>query len=406
MKYFVIFFILVGFVGVASGQYIGDKLPPGTVYDKQTGWDFPPPLKQIKAGIPLVDVICDEGKVPAYKYNAMRVACVSLDTESKLVLRGWALLRLHMYDYDPSRALCERYEGNWLDAHRECEYISQEQCSLMGGQFSQCESACRHDPSAEICTLQCVMVCSIKGNHFPEFKLTFDKEGGFAGITQSIIIDTQNHLIKISGFDSRTLGPVSPQNMQHLWEIISENKFFELESNTYQPAEGSADYFTYTLDIVTSAKRNTITWTDTSSEAPKGLVYITQEIQRLIELLQDSTETQKNSLQIKIEGQQQVRRGTTHTLEIQVLQNDSPIEGAQVFLDIEDLGEDIIKEFDGYTNSQGYFIFAWEIPQSFDDIETLLAIVDVTDGISSKTVAFKFQVYCLPGEKNCKVEGN
>jgi len=111
-------------------------------------------------------------------------------------------------------------------------------------------------------------------------------------------------------------------------------------------------------------------------------------------------------LQIKVVGENQVRRGTTQSIEIQVVRGSSPIEGARVFIDIEDYGEDIIKEFDGYTNSEGYFVFSWEIPQSFDDVETLLAFIDVTDGISSKTELFKFQVYCLPGEKNCKAEGN
>lgn len=111
-------------------------------------------------------------------------------------------------------------------------------------------------------------------------------------------------------------------------------------------------------------------------------------------------------LQIKVVGEKQVRRGTTQTIEIQVVRGSIPIDGVRVFIDIEDYGEDIIKEFKGYTNSQGYFVFSWEIPQSFDDVETLLAIIDVTDGISSKTELFKFQVYCLPGEKNCKTKGN
>ena len=57
-------------------------------------------------------------------------------------------------------------------------------------------------------------------------------------------------------------------------------------------------------------------------------------------------------------------------------------------------------------SNKGILVFSWEIPQSFDDIETLLAIVDVTDDISAKTELFKFQVYCLPIEQNCKVEGN
>ena len=242
-----------------------------------------PPLKQIKAGVALVDVICNEGKVPAYKYNAMSVACVSLDTESQLVKRGWALMRLHMYDVDPSKALCDRYQGTWLEEHRECEYVSQDQCSLMGGEFRECESACRHDPTAEICTLQCVIVCSINEEHFPEFALSFSKEGGIAGITQTIVIDSQNNLIEISGFDSKTLGPVSKDDMQHLWNVISESKFFELDSKIYPPAQGSADYFSYSLDIVTSPERNRISWTDTSVNYPQELPKITQEIQTLIQ---------------------------------------------------------------------------------------------------------------------------
>jgi hypothetical protein len=123
-------------------------------------------------------------------------------------------------------------------------------------------------------------------------------------------------------------------------------------------------------------------------------------------LMQRGWAIESPTLQVKISGEKQVRRGTTHTIEIQVVRGDNPIEGARVFIDIEDYGEDIIKEFDGYTDSQGYFVLSWEIPQSFDDIETLLAIIDVTDGASSITELFKFQVYCLPSEKNCKAEGN
>ena len=123
-------------------------------------------------------------------------------------------------------------------------------------------------------------------------------------------------------------------------------------------------------------------------------------------LIQRGWAIESSTLQIKVVGEKEVRRGTTHTIEVQVLRGDNPVEGARVFIDIEDYGDDLIKEFDGYTNSQGYFVLSWEIPQSFDDIETLLAFIDVTDDISSKTELFKFQVYCLPREKDCKAEGN
>ncbi|MBN2096320.1 hypothetical protein JW752_02870 [Candidatus Peregrinibacteria bacterium] len=54
---------------------------------------------------------------------------------------------------------CKEAGGNWLSEYNECEYGSREWCEEAGGTYSECESACRHDPDAEICTLQCVMVC-------------------------------------------------------------------------------------------------------------------------------------------------------------------------------------------------------------------------------------------------------
>src|SRR3989338_11518906 len=39
---------------------------------------YQPPLKQIKNGVALIDIQCSDGKVPAVRYDRMRVACVSL----------------------------------------------------------------------------------------------------------------------------------------------------------------------------------------------------------------------------------------------------------------------------------------------------------------------------------------
>lgn len=55
---------------------------------------------------------------------------------------------------------CEEHQGKWLADFQECEYPdSREWCELAGGTFQECESACRNDPEAEICTMQCVIVC-------------------------------------------------------------------------------------------------------------------------------------------------------------------------------------------------------------------------------------------------------
>ena len=56
-----------------------------------------------------------------------------------------------------------------------------------------------------------------------------------------------------------------------------------------------------------------------------------------------------------------VRRGTTHTIVTHASSNDIPVEGAKVTLRIEDYGEDLIREQEGFTNQNGDFIFSWEI---------------------------------------------
>lgn len=93
------------------------------------------PLKQIKNGVALVDVKCNEGKVPSYKGDRMRVACVSEETQSELWIRGWATMRLISPEENISHALCNNYEGKWHPEYDGCREVSDLQCSLMGGKF-------------------------------------------------------------------------------------------------------------------------------------------------------------------------------------------------------------------------------------------------------------------------------
>jgi hypothetical protein len=56
--------------------------------------------------------------------------------------------------------ICELAGGIWLEQYNECEYISKSLCEKYDGVFDECASACRNDPDAEICTMQCVQVCT------------------------------------------------------------------------------------------------------------------------------------------------------------------------------------------------------------------------------------------------------
>lgn len=60
----------------------------------------------------------------------------------------------------PSKA-CQLSGGTFDARHGECLGISSGQCSAIGGTFNECASACRNDPKAKACTLQCVQVCQL-----------------------------------------------------------------------------------------------------------------------------------------------------------------------------------------------------------------------------------------------------
>ena len=111
-------------------------------------------------------------------------------------------------------------------------------------------------------------------------------------------------------------------------------------------------------------------------------------------------------LHVSVDGQHLVRRGTTHTITSHVIFNDQLVEGARVTITIEDYGKNIIREFKGFSDNNGMFVFSWEVPQKFNDLETLLGYISVTYDNYSVTNMFKFQVYCVPGEPNCEIEGN
>lgn len=58
-----------------------------------------------------------------------------------------------------AETFCLDNGGTWIDSAAECEGISEMQCTEQGGTFNECASACRNNPEAELCTLQCVLVC-------------------------------------------------------------------------------------------------------------------------------------------------------------------------------------------------------------------------------------------------------
>lgn len=63
---------------------------------------------------------------------------------------------------DDKEAQCISIGGTYIPEGNECTGITIEQCTSIDGQFNECASACRNDPTAEVCTMQCVQVCEFK----------------------------------------------------------------------------------------------------------------------------------------------------------------------------------------------------------------------------------------------------
>ena len=111
---------------------------------------------------------------------------------------------------------------------------------------------------------------------------------------------------------------------------------------------------------------------------------------------------QESALDVSVNGQKAVRRGTAQNILVHVADLGGPINGAAVFVRVEDYNEDVFEEFKGFTDSEGSYSVSWEIGEDIPNLKTLLVYVDVTDGLSSTTKVFTFEVYCLCGEPNCK----
>ena len=59
---------------------------------------------------------------------------------------------------------CSNDGGVWYTDDNTCEVnsLSESECKAKSGEYNECASACRHEPNATVCTMQCVVTCSFK----------------------------------------------------------------------------------------------------------------------------------------------------------------------------------------------------------------------------------------------------
>ena len=129
-----------------------------------------------------------------------------------------------------------------------------------------------------------------------------------------------------------------------------------------------------------------------------GLQYL---ISKKILQIENISQKVYQRLYIDVEGKSQVRRGTMQSIIVNVTDGQEPIANAIVLVHVEDYGENKLKDFRGNTESNGNYEFSWEIDK-YAKAETLLVFVDVTDGFSSASLVYSFEVTCHCGEQECE----
>jgi hypothetical protein len=77
-------------------------------------------------------------------------------------------------------ALCTAAKGTWSAEWLECGGVDKTWCEANGGVFEECGSACRHDPKAELCTMQCVIFCRF-GPEAPKLEAKLPTDNGGQG---------------------------------------------------------------------------------------------------------------------------------------------------------------------------------------------------------------------------------
>ena len=116
-----------------------------------------------------------------------------------------------------------------------------------------------------------------------EFSIGFTQEGGIAGMQRKVTIDsaTKIMIIKNNADESQPV-TLSDDDIIQLRNIIQGNGFFDFNIKEYPAIPGSADFFTYNLEVTTKHFTNNVQWTDTSENIPKKLGAINEKLQNIV----------------------------------------------------------------------------------------------------------------------------
>lgn len=112
-----------------------------------------------------------------------------------------------------------------------------------------------------------------------QFVLVLSQEGGFAGISKSITIDSTSEEMRIEEGSQSSISLLHLGTIEKILTDLKKSRFFDMKQENYPPIEGSADYFVYSITVNQGMFQKTVTWTDTSENVPQNLMKLKEEIE-------------------------------------------------------------------------------------------------------------------------------
>ena len=308
-------------------------------YPKTPDEIIPAPLKQMNLGIKLGHIVCDPDKHPVWNTH-YKPACVYPDSESELIKRGWAKLRLLLpAGPDPIKELevmgqnvfSLRILGNYIVGDEKYP-LSYDRKIELAWEYSQ-----QHHPGQ---TYLEYAITPHQNYYNTGDKIQFDLlEWGNYSDCWNIklkIIDVKNNPVYEDNSVKYCLEPDGMPGTFHSYSMGEEFEEFVCEKPGYYRIEVSnGDIF--------------------SADILETFVCLDHKPEPEPELMQQSAKS--SDLQVDVTGSQQVRRGTTHDITVDVTRDGYAVSDALVIITIEDYGEDKIRDFKGRTDDSGRFVF-------------------------------------------------
>lgn len=198
-------------------------------------------------------------------------------------------------------------------------FVSQQQTSELDLQIQEL-TARIEEKNAEIAALEKqvgvlqddIMDLNKKIEHYSmPLLLEYEKAGGIAGISEKLEIDEFGNAVMTS-LNEEEEAKLSQESITTIKDMLLRNEFFGISPNSFEPALGNADFFSYSLRVTMGGLTKQVSWVDSwaaSQEIPDNLITIQAEITAIYNSVRDDMNSNsgiRNGLRLTLKSDKEV----------------------------------------------------------------------------------------------------